>query len=77
MDMSQLAESARQIEKLDAEKDRLKKSVKIPRKDSERYYQNDKERYPRKEKDHHISLVEEEEDDDIEEDDVPPQDIHL
>ncbi|MCI30499.1 hypothetical protein A2U01_0051708, partial [Trifolium medium] len=64
IDMSQLAESARQIEKLNAEKDRLKKSVKPPRRDDERYYRNDKERYPRKDKDHHVALVEEEEYDD-------------
>ncbi|MCI01570.1 hypothetical protein A2U01_0022597, partial [Trifolium medium] len=77
MDMSQLAESARQIEKLNAEKDKLKKSVKQPHTGSERYYRNDKERYPRKDKDHHIALVEEEEYDDDIDDDVPIQDIHL
>ncbi|MCI17166.1 hypothetical protein A2U01_0038313, partial [Trifolium medium] len=69
--------SSRQIEKLNAEKDRLKRSVKPPRKESERYYRNDKECYPRKDKDHHVALIEEEESDDVIEDDVPSQDIHL
>jgi hypothetical protein len=38
-----IAESGRQIEKLNVEKDMLKKTVKQLRRDSEHYYQNDKE----------------------------------
>jgi hypothetical protein len=51
-----ITESGRQIEKLNVEKDMLKKTVKQLRRDSEHYYQNDKECkcYPRKDKDHHI-----------------------